>query len=221
MSLKINVGCGMTPTEGWVNLDNSFSLSLAKLKTCILKLLNDIGVIEKSQYDYMLFSKEQNIVKADATKRLPFGDETVEVLYSSHMLEHLDRGQARAFLQEAFRVLKPGGIIRIAVPDIKAKIDLYLKTGDADELIESMHTCVNKPESLLQRIKYAVIGPRHHHWMYDARSACRLLLSNGFEGAVALAPYKTTISDPGPLNLAERLEESLFVEARKPIQKVR
>ncbi|CAA9217761.1 MAG: hypothetical protein AVDCRST_MAG93-305, partial [uncultured Chloroflexia bacterium] len=57
--------------------------------------------------------------------RLHYEDGTVDILYSSHMLEHLDRDSARRFLHEAYRVLKPGGAIRIVVPDFALLIDRY------------------------------------------------------------------------------------------------
>lgn len=52
----------------------------------------------------------------DFTKRLPFGDNTAEFILIEHALEHTDMRQAFLFMEEARRVLKPGGTLRICVP---------------------------------------------------------------------------------------------------------
>jgi len=61
-----------------------------------------------------------------------------------------------------------------------------------------------------------LVGDRHHAWMYDGRSLSRLLADHGFLGPGVLAPGETTIADPGALDLCERADESVYVEARKP-----
>ena len=63
---------------------------------------------------------------------MPFGPSTVDVIYSSHMLEHLTRSEARRFLLESKRVLRPGGRIRIVVPDLRGFAEAYIARGDAD-----------------------------------------------------------------------------------------
>ena len=51
------------------------------------------------------------------------------------MIEYLDRREARAFLAEVRRILRPGGVVRVAVPDIARQVQAYLATGDADGFI--------------------------------------------------------------------------------------
>ena len=62
----------------------------------------------------------------DVSHGLPFGTEQVDACYASHVLEHLTRAQARSLLLESFRVLRPGGIIRLVVPDLEAIVREYL-----------------------------------------------------------------------------------------------
>jgi predicted SAM-dependent methyltransferase len=57
---------------------------------------------------------------------VPFADSSFDAVYHSHLLEHFPKRYAPVFLQECFRVLKPGGIIRVAVPDLEQIARLYL-----------------------------------------------------------------------------------------------
>src|SRR5437868_928144 len=54
----------------------------------------------------------------DITKRLPFDDNTIDAIFIEHCLEHVHLHDAMRFLEEAHRVLVPGGMIRITVPSI-------------------------------------------------------------------------------------------------------
>lgn len=52
----------------------------------------------------------------DVTKPLPMENNSVDRVFAEHLLEHLDSGEAFRFLEECYRILKPGGGIRIVVP---------------------------------------------------------------------------------------------------------
>ena len=67
-------------------------------------------------------------------ERLPMGDASVCLIYASHVLEHFGRYAYKAVLQEWFRVLKPGGILRLSVPDFAACAAIYYENGLADGL---------------------------------------------------------------------------------------
>ncbi|HKY70317.1 MAG TPA: methyltransferase domain-containing protein [Nitrospira sp.] len=62
----------------------------------------------------------------DVSHGLPFANEQVDACYASHVLEHLTREQAHALLIECLRVLRPGGIVRLAVPDLEGIVREYL-----------------------------------------------------------------------------------------------
>lgn len=215
MGIRINIGCGMTVTDGWINIDNSLSLMLCKLPSFAIRFMRKLGLASAPQYNYILFAKKSGILRADAANRLPFASESVEVIYTSHMMEHLDRHQACNFLAEARRVLKSGGVIRVSVPDLQVLVDQYNHHKDADHMIESMGTCIDNPRTLLQRLKCVIVGSRHHSWMYDGKSLCKKLLENGFVDAQVQPPGITRIKDYGNLNLSERADASVYVEALK------
>ena len=211
--MRINIGCGQTPTEGWHNYDNSLSVRLAQVPL-VVGWLDMLKLLAPSQKEMIAAARAKRIRYANAVERIPEPDHSVEVLYTSHMVEHLDRDEVQRFFAEARRVLKQGGIIRIAVPDVRFHIDRYLQTGDADGFIEGIRLGRRKPRGFVQRAKHSVVGDREHHWMYDGPSLCRSLSSAGFVDARVLETGSTTIPDPGSLDLAERAPESVFVEAR-------
>ncbi len=63
----------------------------------------------------------------DVTKGIPFENESLEVVYHSHVLEHIPKPQGEAFIGECYRVLKKGGILRVVVPDLEQIARNYLK----------------------------------------------------------------------------------------------
>lgn len=61
----------------------------------------------------------------NACERFPFDDNTFDFIYSEHMIEHITYLDGLFMLKECFRVMKPGGRIRIATPDIEKLIGLF------------------------------------------------------------------------------------------------
>lgn len=214
--IRVNIGCGQSPIKGWQNFDNSISLRLSKVPL-LAKILNSLGILKAAQNQFIKFARENKIKYGDATKGLPLIQKSCEVIYSSHMLEHLDRNEADKFLKEAYRLLCPSGTIRIAVPDIKKLIAQYDISGDADAFIEATLMCIPRPIPLPQKIKLLVVGTRHHQWMYDGNSLSRLLQRHGFVETQIVPAGETTIPDPGSIDLHEQSSQSVYVEAKKPV----
>lgn len=211
----LNIGCGQTPTKGWINYDNSISIRLSKFQW-LPNILYKLRIIDVRQYQFINFARTSDIQYLDGTKRIPMDDNSCNVIYSSHMLEHLDRKAADRFLEEAFRVLCSGGVLRIAVPDISIHVSSYMESGDADKFIQSTLMCVPTPSTFMEKLKYLVSGSRHHVWMYDGESLSKLLSNHGFEKINILPAGETIIPDSGELNLFERQHESVYVESIKP-----
>jgi predicted SAM-dependent methyltransferase len=67
------------------------------------------------------FVKSHNLRKG-----IPFSDGKIDVIYHSQVLEHFPKEDARKFIRECFRVLKPGGTMRIVVPDLENIVNEYL-----------------------------------------------------------------------------------------------
>jgi predicted SAM-dependent methyltransferase len=170
--------------------------------------------LSKEHREFIELAKVERIRWADATKRIPVPNASVQVVYSSHVFEHLDPLEAKRFLAETRRVLEPGGIIRLVVPDFAQQVAQYNKSQDADEFLRYSNLTLPQPKGLVQKFKLLLTGFRNHLWAYDAISLPRLLAEAGFQNVHLLNPGETTIADPGELNLYERAEWSLFVEAR-------
>lgn len=69
----------------------------------------------------------------------PFAAESVDLIYASHCLEHFPFRKVPAVLREWHRVLKPGGTLRLSVPNFDTVVDAYLASGRE---IESVHQVV-------------------------------------------------------------------------------
>lgn len=75
-------------------------------------------------------SLDPAVLLVDVNNGLPFPSGSATVCYSSHLLEHLDKDEARYFLAECRRVLTSGGTIRLAVPDLERIAREYLRLLD-------------------------------------------------------------------------------------------
>ena len=73
-----------------------------------------------------IVSAGENVIAYDLTKGIPFSDNSFDVVYHSHVLEHIPKIQAEYFLKECYRVLRPQGILRVAVPDLEQIAKTYL-----------------------------------------------------------------------------------------------
>ncbi|CAB4757434.1 unannotated protein [freshwater metagenome] len=89
------------------------------------------------------------VKKANLLGKLRFKDETFDVIYTSHFIEHIPRENLDFVLRECFRVLKPNGVIRIVVPDLENIVREYIRNLDSSELekaefnsIELLDQCV-------------------------------------------------------------------------------
>lgn len=71
----------------------------------------------------------------DVTELVGFETCSQDAIYASHVLEHVPRARTFKTLLEWNRVLKPGGVLRIAVPDWEATVARYQQEGDYENLL--------------------------------------------------------------------------------------
>jgi predicted SAM-dependent methyltransferase len=97
-----------------------------------------------------------------------FADDSISLIYASHVLEHFPRGQSTTVLREWRRVLAPGGILRLSVPDFEQLIQIYDTYGrDLDVVLGPLVGRQDHPYNF-------------HYMVFDRRKLTSLLLDAGF-----------------------------------------
>lgn len=81
-------------------------------------------------------------VVADVTKGLDF--KNVEAVFAEHFLEHLAVDDALSFLQESYRVLRPGGWLRLSTPNLDWVWTTHYRLGAEDEAKRDMAVHLNR-----------------------------------------------------------------------------
>lgn len=140
-------------------------------------------------------------------RTLPFADGSVRAIFHEHLLEHLDLSSALRLARECHRVLEPGGILRIGVPDAGAYARSYAAGGSG--VIEAYRP--GRPTAMLalQEVFYL----HGHRTMYDDATLCLLLEEAGFRN-VRARPSGESALEPAP-DTPARAAESLYVEGVK------
>src|SRR5690349_5178775 len=95
--VKLNIGCGTDYKKGWINIDNNSDQNIEKLD-----------------------------LNWDLRYPLPFPENSVDFIFNEHFMEHLTVEEGIHANKDFLRVLKKGGILRIATPDLENVVDHYL-----------------------------------------------------------------------------------------------
>lgn len=74
-------------------------------------------------------------------------DDSIDLIYACHLLEHFRRNQIEDVLKEWYRVLKTGGILRIAVPDFESIIKVYQQNRDLELIMGLLYGRQDYPEN--------------------------------------------------------------------------
>ena len=96
-----------------------------------------------------------------------FDDRSVELIYASHVLEHFGRHETHAVLSEWRRVLKPGGILRVAVPDFAQLVRVYDAGGNLADILGPLVGRQDHPHN-------------YHYNVFDRETLTRQLEAAGF-----------------------------------------
>ncbi len=104
-------------------------------------------------------------------------NDQVDLIYASHLLQYFSRNQAEYVLAEWYRVLKPGGVLRIAVPNFNVMSYLYQRNdlsdpncGDLDKILGPLYGKMKMGEETI-----------HHKTTYDFESLRTLTETAGFK----------------------------------------
>jgi SAM-dependent methyltransferase len=196
----LNLACGARTRPGWNNLDFSPYARLRR-RPQLTSALKAVGLLSAERIE-RLHNIDPKIICWNLAHGVPFLADQFDMVYHSHFLEHLARAQAVIFLKECRRVLKPGGVLRVVVPDLElimrsyqeslATLDsgrahgdfLSLHEGAIGALLEQMvrtestGTQVQKP--WVRKVERWLRGNAAktgevHRWMYDRYSLAHLL----------------------------------------------
>jgi predicted SAM-dependent methyltransferase len=144
----------------------------------------------------------------DLSMPLPLADGSVEAIFSEHLLEHLPLATALDLIRECYRLLAPGGTLRVGVPDAGAYLRAY--DGDDQSFIETARP--GRPTRLLAVRE--VFQEHGHRSAYDFQTLALFFETSGFRGVERRASGESRIQ-PCP-DTEHRRQETLYVEGIKP-----
>jgi predicted SAM-dependent methyltransferase len=209
---RLNVGCGHIQPEGWVNVDNSNRAKLASSLPWLDALLVRLRVLPRTDFT-------RRTRTWDVRKKFPLAEGSVGAIYNGEMLEHLTAEEGKRFLAECFRILAPGGVLRVRVPDNYRYWKKY--TNDFErarerprqEWTEEHVRYIERHFSCLctKRSWFTSFG-HFHKWMYDEISLTLAFEQAGFVQVERKGLYQSRIPD---VRLVESCED-LTIEGVKP-----
>lgn len=205
-ALRLHLGCGERTPRGWLNVDHFIGARLGRIPG-LPRIFRALGVFRLS------WSPE--IFIHDLRKAFPWDDDSADVIYSSHTLEHLSPGEGLRFIRECHRVLKPGGVIRIVVPDLRACVERY-RAGKLSSL-EFLDALAVDPVLPSDGRFKRLLAPHvrfPHRCMYDAETLLSRMRGAGFEVELTDA-FRSRIEDIGAVESWERTVAAVIAEGTK------
>lgn len=153
-------------------------------------------------------------MQLDLTQPLPWPDGSVDGIYSEHFIEHLSQAQGIGLLLQCRRVLRPGGVIRVATPDLAEIVRDYVNGYEHPEFIRfGMQWTANNCERLNMSMRWW-----GHQWVYDEEELTRL------GQMVGLRPLGRYAFGESPhvvfRNLEHREYSGLIMEFQKPARRL-
>lgn len=143
-------------------------------------------------------------------KKIPLRDNTLNRLYSEHVIEHVPLETGVFFLREAYRVLAPGGVIRIATPDLDDLVDGYMNSWKRFDWVNWPEHSFIKSRAQMINIAFRWWGHQH---LYNKEELVRALTEAGFNHYKFVEFNQSEFTDMQ--GLETRLDSKLIVEAVK------
>jgi SAM-dependent methyltransferase len=210
----LNLGCGLKTSShpNIINIDWSIYLFVKNIK--ILRPM--IPLFFQGERLKKFAALPNNILVHNLKDGIPFESNSVDAVYHSHMLEHLDQDVAQQFLFEVKRVLKVGGIHRVVVPDLEELCKAYLlhcrsceiepaESVNHDSYIASLleqsvrkeASSTSQQNQFRRTIENFVLGDARkrgetHQWMYDKINIKEKLITAGYR-EVYIQDYQTSL----------------------------
>lgn len=171
--IAVQYGCGFSSPVGWMNFDSSPTLRFERIP-----LIGRFYTRNAQRFpDGVNFG---NVVSG-----LPFRDDSVDLLYCSHVLEHLALEEFKDALTESFRILRPGGVFRLVLPCLENAIKAYSESKEASASIQLLKSTLLGVENRRRDLKGFFqdwLGGSKHLWMWDYKGMEAELKLAGFVG---------------------------------------
>ncbi len=201
---KLQIGTGPNPLPGWLNTD----------------LLPDTYPEHRDE-----------IVFLDAARSFPFDQMTFDYVFSEHQIEHIPEPAAHSMIRECFRILRPGGRLRIATPDLAAILGLYDEPLDETQrryvewVMARFRPHVRSGNKRCYVINH-IFSDHKHQFIYDFETLSAILADAGFAEIVRRKPGESDdpilrgVESHGQAIGDEEVNrfETLVVEAARPSQ---
>ena len=197
-SSKLHLGCGYHILDGWLNTDVMPHLWVSRIPM-LAAVLNRTGVLSGEKFSLHRAGIFSSVYYLDLLGPFPMSDRMFSYAYTSHVFEHMTRAEAQKCSAEVLRVLRPGGVFRVSVPDLDDCVSRY-------DPLKADEWCEEVMQSDQSRFR------SRHRWMYNFTSLRDLLEEVGFASAVRCKYREGACADIGTF---EGRPESLFVEAMK------
>ncbi|MBF0399295.1 MAG: methyltransferase domain-containing protein [Magnetococcales bacterium] len=222
---QLHLGCGRFAPDGWLNTDGSWHVWLARWP-----LMRRVATWTRMlPQEHSAQPWPDSIMHLDLRRPLPFPDDSFTAVYASHLLEHLYRSEALALLQELWRCCRPGGIVRMAVPDLAYYVACYQRGvvspraaghSPADTL---MHRLLLQPATPLtsrfwpRKLYHLLLDYNSHKWCYDRDSLLALFREAGFAQPEERAVLDSRIPAIDRIEMAKQIGGggTVIVEAEK------
>ena len=144
----------------------------------------------------------------DLTKGIPLPNESVDQIYTSHMLEHIPFKDLVIFINECFRVLKKNGCLSVCVPDASLYIKSYMDNKKFRPINEGFKSAIVDTGSLIDQVNYIAYMDQEHKYMFDSENLIKTLFMAPFT-KVSLRDFDENV------DLKSRDFESIYAIAIK------
>jgi predicted SAM-dependent methyltransferase len=229
----LNLACGTRMHWGWNNVDFSPYALLAR-NQAVAKLLK-IGGLLSAERQERLRQIDPSIIRWDLRKGIPFDATSFDGVYHSHFLEHIDPQYAPGLLKDCYRVLKPGGVLRVVVPDLELLAGEYLAAVQAvdadrpaaaklhhqavanlfDQMVRREATGAKQQKGWVRWVEQQIRGGAAetgelHRWMYDRHSLGQLLTQTGFRNVQRQSAETSIIQGWAEFRLDTNVDGSVY-----------
>jgi SAM-dependent methyltransferase len=196
---KLHIGAFNCPAEGWLNTDITPHIWISKIPFAA-RFLYAMGKMTKERLREHEVGIFRRLKYLDITRPLPFANGSVAAVFSSHVFEHLFMDEVHRLITEIHRILVPGGVCRVVVPDLE-KIVAAFDPDHPDQFVHDIYE-VSKRDAV----------KNSHHCGFTKASLVNMFRAAGFSKAELLSYCVGACPD---VDVLDNRPDSIFFEGTK------